>query len=68
MPASRCQASTSASNMFQAARSRTTVPTRALVVSSPLATRVFTLSRSTGRDTPNIAIISASPGRRVPSA
>ena len=54
--------------MFQAPRSRTTVPTRALVVSRPLATSVFTLSRSTGRDTPNIAIISASPGSRVPSA
>ena len=66
MPASRCQASTSASNMFQAPRSRTTVPTRALVVSSPLATSVLTLSRSTGRDTPNIAISSASPGRRAP--
>ena len=51
IPASRCQASTSASNMFQATRSRTTVPTRALVVSRPLATSVLTLSRNTGRDT-----------------
>ena len=68
MPASRCQASTSASNMFQAPRSRTTVPTRVLVVSSPLATSVFTLSRSTGRDTPNIAVSSASPGNRTPSS
>ena len=38
--------------MFQAPRSRTTVPTRALVVSRPFATSVLTLSRSTGRDTP----------------
>ncbi len=54
--------------MFQAPRSRTTVPTRALVVSSPFATRVLTLSRNTGRETPNIAVSSASPGRRPPSA
>ncbi len=67
MPASRCQASTSGSNMFQAARSRTTVPTRDLVESRPLATSVFTLSRSTGRETPKISVSSASPGSFAPS-
>ncbi len=67
MPASRCQASTSASNMFQAARSRTTVPTRALVVRSPLATSVLTLSRRTGRDTRKAASNSPSPGSLAPA-
>ena len=68
IPASRCQPSTSTSNMFQAERSLTRVPTPALALSSPLADSVLTLSRSTVRETLNIAVSSASRGSGVPSA
>src|SRR5207237_2728654 len=56
-----------ASNIFHAERLRTTLPTLALVLSSPLATRVLTPSRSTGRETPKRRISSASPGNFAPS-
>ena len=52
--------------MFQRERSTTTVPTRALLDSSPLAASVLMPSRSTGREIPNRSVNAASPGSFEP--